>query len=183
MTNSLNKIKSFVERFKDLTALGSANIASSAISGIFWFYIASLVGTEHYGEISYFIAIAGITSTISFLGSGNTIIIYTAKGEKIQSTIFFITIISSVIASFVLFFIFYNIGVSLYVLGYTVFGLATAHILGQKLYKDYSKYLITQKILLIPFALAFYYLIGPQGVILGYAVSFFPYLFRVYKEF
>ncbi len=183
MTHGWNKIKSIVTRFKDLTTLGFANILSSAISGIFWVYLASLLGTVHYGEVSYFIAIAGIASTISFLGAGNTIIVYTAKGEKIQSTIFFITIISGLIASIVLFFIFYDVGVSLYILGYLIFNLATAEILGRKLYTDYSKYLITQKILFVGFALAFYYLMGPQGVILGIAVSFFPYFLRVYKGF
>jgi len=183
MTRGWNKIKSIVTRFKDLTTLGFANILSSAISGIFWIYLASLLGTVHYGEVSYFIAIAGIASTISFLGAGNTIIVYTAKGEKIQSTIFFITIISGLIASIVLFFIFYDVGVSLYILGYLIFNLATAEILGRKLYTDYSKYLITQKILFVGFALAFYYLMGPQGVILGFAVSFFPYFLRVYKGF
>ena len=183
MIHGWNKIKSIVTRFKDLTTLGFANILSSAISGIFWIYLASLLGTVHYGEVSYFIAIAGIASTISFLGAGNTIIVYTAKGEKIQSTIFFITIISGLIASIVLFFIFYDVGVSLYILGYLIFNLATAEILGRKLYTDYSKYLITQKILFVGFALAFYYLMGPQGVILGFAVSFFPYFLRVYRGF
>ena len=183
MTHRWNKIKSIVTRFKDLTTLGFANILSSAISGIFWIYLASLLGTAHYGEVSYFIAIAGIVSTISFLGAGNTIIVYTAKGEKIQSTIFFITIISGLIASIVLFFIFYDVGVSLYILGYVIFNLATAEILGRKLYTDYSKYLITQKILFVGFSLAFYYLMGPHGVILGIAVSFFPYFLRVYKGF
>ena len=97
MANKLDKIKSIVKRFRDLTTIGFANVVSSAISGIFWFYIAALLGTEHYGEVSYFIAIASIASTISFLGAGNTIIVYTAKGEKIQSPIFFITIIVSFI--------------------------------------------------------------------------------------
>ena len=183
MTKKLDKIKSVVTRLKDLTTIGFANVVSSAISGIFWFYIAALLGTEHYGEVSYFIAICNIASIISFLGAGNTIIVYTAKGEKIQSSIFFITIISGLITSIVLFFIFYNLGVSLYVLGSVVFGLAAAEILGRKLYKNYSKYLITQRILFVGFALAFYYLMGPQGVILGYAVSFFPYSFRLYKGF
>ena len=183
MIDSWDKIKSVVTRFKDLTTIGFANVVSSAISGVFWFYIAALLGTEHYGEVSYFIAICNIASIISFLGAGNTIIVYTAKGEKIQSPIFFITIISGLITSIVLFFIFYNLGVSLYVLGSVVFGLAAAEILGRKLYKNYSKYLITQRILFVGFALAFYYLMGPHGVILGYAVSFFPYSFRLYKGF
>ena len=183
MTNNLDRIKKIVTRFKDLTTIGFANVISSAISGIFWFYIAALLGTEHYGEVSYFIAISVIASTISFLGAGNTIVVYTAKGEKIQPPVFLISSISGIITSIVLFFIFYNLGVSLYIIGYIIFGLATAEILGRKLYSSYSKYLITQKILMAGLAIAAYYTIGSQGVILGIALSFFPYSIRLYKGF
>lgn len=183
MTNNLDRIKKIVTRFKDLTTIGFANVISSAISGIFWFYIAALLGTEHYGEVSYFIAISVIASTISFLGAGNTIVVYTAKGEKIQPPVFLISSISGIITSIVLFFIFYNLGVSLYIIGYIIFGLATAEILGRKLYSSYSKYLITQKILMAGLAIAAYYTIGSQGVILGIALSFFPYFIRLYKGF
>lgn len=183
MSHSLNKIKNIISRFKDLTTLGFANILSTAISGIFWFYVASLLGTTHYGEVSYFVAIAGIASTISFLGVGNAVIIYTAKGEKILSTVFSITIISSLIGSLILFLLFKNFAVSLYVIGSLIFSLSTADILGRKLYNDYSKYLITQKILFVGLALGFYYLFGPQGIILGYSVSFLPYIIRIYQSF
>ncbi len=71
----------------------------------------------------------------------------------------------------------------MYVLGYVIFSLATAEILGKKEYKNYSIYLITQKILMVGFALFFYYFIGLEGVILGIALSFFPYLTRIYKSF
>jgi O-antigen/teichoic acid export membrane protein len=183
MKRNWNEIRGLFARFKDLTSLGVANLISSGISGIFWFYIASLVGTSNYGEISYLIAICSIASTISMLGVGNTVIVYTAKGEKVQSTAFFLAVSSGIIASIVLFFIFYNVGVSIFVIGYVIFSLSTAEILGRKLYRDYSKYLITQKILLVIFALGFYFLIGPQGVILGYAISFLPYFERIYKGF
>lgn len=183
MIGDWKKISSIISRFKDLTTLGTANVVSSAISAIFWFYMASLLGTEHYGEVSYFLSIAGIVSTISFLGSGSTIIVYTAKGEKIQSTIYLVTIIASVISSIVVFLLVHNPGVGLYVVGYGLFNLATADIIGRKLYKDYSKYLITQKILFVIAALGFYYLMGPQGVIIGFAASFYPYFYRIYVGF
>ncbi|WP_101477061.1 hypothetical protein [Candidatus Nitrosotalea bavarica] len=183
MSASLNKVNRILAKFKDLTTLGSANLLSTAISGIFWFYVASLLGTANYGEISYFIAMASIASTVSFLGASTTTIVFTAKGEKILSTLFAITVISTSIAAVILFILFKNFGVSLYVIGSLVFSLSTADILGRKLYKDYSKYLITQKILFVGFALGFYYLIGPQGIILGYAVSFLPYFTRIYHGF
>ena len=183
MREKFNRIKSVFTRFRGLATLGFGNIISAGISAIFWFYLASLLGAENYGHVSYFIAIASISSTISFLGAGNTIIVYTAKGEKIQSPIFFISIISSAITLIAVFIIFSQIGVSLYILGYVIFSLATSELLGKKLYGNYTKYLITQKILMTGFAISLYYFLGVGGVILGIALSFFPYSIRIYKSF
>ena len=182
MIDKFNKIKDLFSRFRDLGTVGIGNILSSLISGIFWFYFASLLGAEQYGEVSYYIAIAGIASTISFLGLGNAIIIYTAKGEKIQPPAFIIGIITGIISLIAVFLIISHIGVSFYILGYVIFSLATAEILGRKQYGNYSKYLITQKILMVVFALFFYYYIGLEGVILGISLSFFPYVTRIYKS-
>lgn len=183
MTDILKQIREFIFKFKDLTTIGAANLISTGISAIFWLYIAALLGAEQYGEISYFIAIAGIASTISLVGVGNTLIIYTAKEIRIQATIFLIAIVSSTITAVIVYFLFSNIGISFYILGYVIFGLATSEILGRKLYSDYSKYLITQRILMVIFATGLYFLVGPNGVIIGMALAFFPYLFRVYKGF
>ncbi len=94
-----------------------------------------------------------------------------------------IGIVSSIISLIAVFLIFSQIGISLYVLGYVIFSLATAEILGKKQYKNYSAYLITQKILMVGFALFFYYYMGLEGVILGIGLSFFPYITRIYKSF
>ena len=56
MTSFWNKIKNF-KGLKDLSSLGIGNITSSGISGVFWFYLAALIGTEGYGELSYLLAI------------------------------------------------------------------------------------------------------------------------------
>jgi O-antigen/teichoic acid export membrane protein len=183
MTNIKDRIKNFVTRFKDLTTIGFANVVGNLISGIFWLYIARLLGTEHYGEVSYFIAIASIASTISFLGSGNTAIIFTAKGIRILPPLYFISLIGAVITSAILFLIFYDIDVSLYVVGYGIFTLACSEMLGLKLYKNYSKYLIVQRLMIIGLAIGLYFVMGPHGIILGYALSFFPFVFNAYKSF
>lgn len=183
MNNSWNRIRNLVARLKDLVSLAFANIASAAISGLFLIYLASLLGTEGYGEFSYLIAIANVSSVISFFGAGNTLVVYAAKKVDIQAPIFFISIISSIITSVVLFFIFYNVGVSLFVIGYAIFGLTLNETLGRKLYRNYSKYLITQRILLVAASLFLYYLIGLNGVILGYTLSFFPYVVPLYRVF
>jgi O-antigen/teichoic acid export membrane protein len=182
MTNIWNKIKSLVVGSKDLTMLGSGSIIATGISGLFWFYIASLIEVENYGQISYFVAIASLVGVVSTLGVQNAITVFTAKGEKIISQLAFLSIICGVISSAILFFIFYNLGVSLYVLGYIVSGIVSSEILGRKLYKTYSKYVISQRILMVVLSVGFYYLIGPNGVIIGLGLSFFVYSYRLYKE-
>ena len=142
-------MKEFFKKFKDLGIVGIGNITASLISGIFWFYFASLLGAEQYGEVSYYISIAVIASTLSFLGLGNAVIVYTAKGEKIQPPIFLVGIISSIITLVAVFLIFSQIGMSLYIVGYVIFSLATSEILGKKQYKNYSSYLIIQKNLMV----------------------------------
>ena len=180
----MNKFKEFFSKLKDLISLGLGIGITNALGGIFWFYMAALLGTEKYGEVSYLISIGVIASMISLIGSGNTIIVYAAKGVKIQPPIFLMVILSSLITSTILFFIFVNdFTISLYVIGYVIFMLITSDLLGKKLYKNYSRFIIMQKILMISLAVGFFYILGIQGIILGIAISFFPFGFLVYKEF
>ncbi len=184
MIDNWNKFKEFALKFKDLSSLGLGIGITNAIGGIFWFYMAALLGTEKYGEVSYLISIGVIASMISLIGSGNTIVVYAAKGIKIQPPMFLLVILSSLITSTVLFFIFVNdFSISLYVVGYVIFMLITSDLLGKKLYRNYSKFIITQKILMITLAVGFFYVLGIQGIILGIAISFFPFGFLIYKEF
>lgn len=183
MNKSWNKIKEIILQLRGLTTIGITDVLANAISSIFWFYMASVLGAEHYGQISYFLAIAGITSTISLTGAGNMLTVYSAKNVKIEPPVYFISIITGFIASIILFFAYSNLGISVYNLGAVIFGLASSEILGKKLYKNYSKYLISQKILMVVFSIGFYYLIGIDGVILGIAISFFLYSVRIYKGF
>lgn len=181
MIDCWNNIKSLFTKLKDLITLGSANVIGNLISGVFWLYIASLVGTEEYGEISYFWAIAGIAYIVAMFGTGNAIIIYTAKEGKTQSSLYFIATVSGIVTSIIIFLIFYKIEVSLFVIGGVIFGIASTELYGRKLYKKYSKYFLSQKILAVGMALGLYYLIGLDGIILGYALSFFPYFKILYK--
>jgi O-antigen/teichoic acid export membrane protein len=177
------KIKETFMRFKGLTSIGFANIVANAISGLFWLYIARILGTEHYGEVSYFIAIAGIGTILSFVGAGNILLVYAAKEVKIQPPVYFISLIASIITAIVLFFIFYNIGISLFVIGNVVFGLVTYDMLGRKLYKNYLRYVIVQKILMALLAIVLYHIIGINGVILGISLSFFLPIVKIYQIF
>jgi|SRR6267143_815283 len=179
----LDKIKFLFLKFRGLTEIGVANIVTAGISALFWLYIARLLGTENYGIVSYLIAISALTTVLSFIGAGTTLQVYTAKEVKLQPALYFITLVIATISSIALFFIVHNIGVSLFVLGNVIFGLVIADLLGRKQYKKFSIYLITQKILTVVFALALFHIINYNGIILGFALSFFPYAVSMYRIF
>ena len=183
MTNNWDKIKNISSGLKGLTTIGASDIVGNGISAVFWFYMASLLGAENYGQISYFLAIAGIASTISLTGAVNTLTVYTAKNVKIESSIYITSLIITSISAIIISVIFYNLGITAYVFGAVIFGLASSEILGKKLYKSYSKYLIVQRLLMVSLAIGFYHLIGINGVILGLGLAFLPYTFRLYRGF
>jgi O-antigen/teichoic acid export membrane protein len=183
MNSVVEKIKNFVKRARDLSTIGITDIVANAISAVFWLYMASVLGAESYGQINYLLAITGIASSVALLGSENTIMVYTAKGVKIQPPIYFITLMSGTITAAVLFSFFDSFEASVLVFGYIVFGLVGHEILGRKLYFTYSKFLITQRILMVALSIGLYYLMGPNGVLLGIGIAYFPYAIRIYKEF
>jgi O-antigen/teichoic acid export membrane protein len=183
MADKLGKIKNIVTKFKGLTTIGFSNIVASAISGLFWFYIAKLLGTTHYGEVSYIIAISGIALTFSLFGSSNALLVFTAKGVKIQPPVYFISIVAIAIASTALYFIFYNIGLCLLVIGNGSFGIVVTELLGLKLYKKYAQYFIIQRILMVFLAIFLYYIMGYNGIIIGIGLSYFPAFIRIYQVF
>lgn len=183
MSDFFSSIKQLFEKTKGLFSLGFGVIISNGIGGLFWLYMASLLGTEDYGRVTYFISIAIIVSTISLAGMSNTMVVFRAKGEKIQSGLYLIGIISPLISSLILFFIFLqDISVSLYVLGYVMFTLITSELIGLKLFVKYSKILLIQKVLLVTLAIILYQLIGLEGIILGMAISFLPFSIIIFKS-
>jgi len=172
-----------ISRVRSLTLIGTADITASGIAAIFWFYMASLLGTEQYGQVSYFLSIVSIASTVSLFGFENTISVYVAKKVRVEPAIYIISIVSGVVTGIVLYLMFNHIGISVYVLGAIIFGLASAEIIANGLYKSYSKYLITHKILMVVLSIGFYHALGVDGIFLGIGIAFFPYLIRVFKGF
>ena len=168
---------------KDLASVGFANIVGSGISAIFWLYLASIIEPTKYGEIHYFIAIAAFAQIISLVGSSNVLTVYTAKKIKIQATLFFVSLLVGVVSTIVIIVIFFRFDAGLLVLGYVIFEMVNAVLLGRKAYTEYSKYFLTQKILMLVFGIGFYYLIGFDGILYGLVLSFVPYTVLIFREF
>ena len=89
----------FLQRIKELVTLGSGDVIGSVLSAIFWFYLASQIKPDAYGEIHWFLSIAGFFSYMAMFGTLNTITVYTAKNIKIQSTLYLISLIASIVLS------------------------------------------------------------------------------------
>jgi len=183
MDNYWTNFKKKIIGQKDLASIGFANIVGSGISAIFWLYLASVIEPTEYGEIHYFIAIAAFAQIISLVGSSNVLTVYTAKKIKIQATLFFISLLVGVVSTIVIIVIFFRFDAGLLVLGYVIFEMVNAVLLGRKAYTEYSKYFLTQKILMLVFGIGFYYLIGFDGILYGLVLSFVPYTVLIFREF
>jgi len=168
---------------KGLLSIGFADIVGSIISGLFWLYIASQLNPDAYGEVIYFISIAGLAQMVSLLGSSNALTVYTAKNVKIQSTLFLISILAAAI-SLAIITIFYNrIDAGLLAVGFVVFSLVNSVILGKKLFVKYAKLILSQKILTLILGLGLYFVFDVYGIIYGLALSYIPHLVIFVKEF
>ena len=183
MKNTWKNFKDNIIGKKGLLSIGFADIVGSVISGLFWLYIASQLNPEIYGELIYFISIAGLAQMVSLLGSSNALTVYTAKNVKIQSTLFLISILAAAI-SLAIITIFYNrIDAGLLAVGFVVFSLVNSVILGKKLFVKYSKLVLSQKILTLILGIGLYFVFDVYGIIYGLALSYIPHLVIFVKEF
>ena len=185
MTNKILKIKNLFKKFEDLSSIGIANFLGTIISTLFWLFLATVITTEEYGQISYFIAIGSIGSVFGLVGGGTAITVYTAKKIPIASTILLISMIASTISAIAVLIIIQNPIVSLFVIAYVIFGLTTAYYLGQKQFKKYSKIFIIQKITFVALAIPLNYILGVNGIVLALSLSFLVpsySFFKIFKE-
>ena len=180
-----DNIRIFLEKTKEIQQIGIGNIVGKAIIGIFWLYMATVLGTEDYGQVNYLIALGSMGAAISMVGTSNTIIVYVAKKIPIESTVYTIALILGLVASIVIFIIFNNIIAGIFVFGYIFYNLGIADLLGKKQYKKYSLVLIFQKIIFALLGFFLYHIIGWEGVVLGFALSmliFSPIVLRGFRD-
>lgn len=165
---------------RNISTLATSTITGNVISAVFWIFLAELIGQENYGELGYLIAVAGITSNIALIGGEWVMIVYTAKGREIQSVLYLISLISSGISAVILYVIFHSVGLSVFIIGFVIFTLTISDIQGRKLYKNYAKFFVLQKIFFVLFSLGLFHLIGAEGILLGYGISYIPFLKRMF---
>ena len=170
-------------KFRELSFIGSADIIGNAIGAIFWLFISSQITPEEYGELSYFIGIVTIASAVALIGSQHTITVYSSKNIRIQSTMYFLSLIFGVVASIVIMILFYKIDAVLLLFGFIINVLAIGELLGKKSFSLYSKHMILQKVLSIILGIGFLYIFGPEGILFALALSYIFFTIIIYKGF
>ena len=183
MKNNWNNFKDSIIKQKGLFSIGFADIVGSGISAFFWLYVASQLNPDAYGEIIYFISIAGLAQLVSLIGSSNALTVYTAKNVKIQSTLFFVSILATAVSLAVITIFLDRIDVGLLAVGYVIFSLVNSVMLGKKLFIKYSKLILSQKILTAVLGVGLYFVFDVYGIIYGLALSYIPHLIIFVREF
>ena len=175
-----------IKIIRDISTIGGADVFGTAMSAVFWFYLASQIEPSSYGEIHWFLGIAGIFSGIALFGTANTLTVYTAKKTQIQSTLNFISLSASVILSLIVIVVFpsfYTIDVGIILIAYVINTLAIGDLLGRKQYTTYSKYILVQKGLTLGLGFLFYFLFGYEAIIFALAISYVFFIKRIYLVF
>ena len=176
----------FLQRIKELVILGSGDVFGSVLTAIFWFYLASQVKPDVCGEIHWFLGIAGIFSYMALFGTINTITVYTAKNVKIQSTLYFISLIASLVLSLIVIIVFpafYEIDSGVLMIAYVINVLALGDLLGRRLYTTYSKYVLVQKGLTLGLGITFFHFFGYESIMFALAFSYVFYVKRIFIIF
>ena len=109
------------EQLKNLSFVGGPDILGSGITAIFWFFIASELSVEEFGELHYFIAIAGFVFSITLIATQNTITVLAAKGIKIEGTLFTISLIAAGFGSIIVILLTQRIDSGFLVLAYIIY--------------------------------------------------------------
>ena len=161
--------------------IGSADIIGAIITGVFWLTIATFLEVEEYGKLHYFLGVAGVGYVIALIATQHTITVYSAKKINIISTLFFLSILAGSAAALIVFILYNQLDVSLLLFAYVLNDMSLGFLLGKKLFKNYSKYILTQRILTFILGFGFYFIFGVEGIIFALALSYIHFLFLVYK--
>jgi len=170
-------------KYRDISLIGSADIIGTIISSVFWLVLASQISPEKYGEIFYFLGIAGMAVAFVLIGTVRTITVYSSKNIKIESTLYFLSLLLGLVASFIIIVIFYRADVIFLLFGYVIHSLSMGELLGNRIFKSYAKYTLIQKILTLVLGLLFLLIFGADGIIFALAITYVFFSIVIFNRF
>ena len=131
--------------FKGLTAIGFSETIGTSATALFWFFLASIIPPDQYGEIFFYLGIASIASSAVLFANKNTIIVFISKNIQLQNTLYIITLGGTFVASLVVMIVFFRIDVGFVLVAYVFNSLALGELLGKKSFSFHSKNVLLQK--------------------------------------
>jgi len=175
-----------LKRIKELVTLGSGDLIGTSLSAIFWFFLAAQIKPDEYGQLQWFISIAGILSSVALIANTSTLTVYVAKKIPIQSTLNVISLLFSLIlALIVIIFLpsFHIIDSGVLLIAYVINSLVVGDILGKKHFRDHGILTVVQKGLTCGLGFLFYYLFGYEAVIFALIISYILHYKRLVSLF
>lgn len=160
-------IKAFMK--SDFGALSAGNIIANIIGALFWLAIAIIIPVESYGRLNYLLAAGGVLSVLATLGLNVTLTTYTAKKIDIKNQAKLVVLIATAALAAAL--SFFSWSAALYLVGTSMFAMTSAELLGNRQYKKFAVYTVSSRALHIAASYGLYFVLGVDGVILGYAIG------------
>ena len=178
----MTRILRIIRNDSGLVYVGLGNFITLAAGGLFWLFIASILAAENYGELNYHISVASISSIVSLIGLNTTAITYLAKGSKNIASQANVVIIFSNAIGFIVLMTISNYYTSLLLVGTSFFSMTIAEILGTKLYKKYFFLVVLGRATQMGLAIALYFAIGLEGIIIGYALGALAFSYSFFRS-
>ena len=151
--------------------------------GIFWFYFASIFDKDEYGELGYILSIGTIGFAFASFGLYSLVVVYGAKKENVFVPAFTLGILTTSVASLVVFILTQNIFLVLMIWGSALFNLMTANLISKKQYVTFSKYNLLRRTLVLFFAIILYPIFDLTGILVGFFLATFPAFKDLYLYF
>ena len=137
-----------MNKVSGLLSITTADIVGAGITAIFWFILAALMLPEEYGQIHYFMGIAGLAYGISLIGTSEVVTVYVAKKIQLQSTLVFLGLIVGCISAIIISIIFSRVDVSFLLIAFILNDLAIGYLQVRNSFHSIQSILLRRRVLL-----------------------------------
>ena len=168
---------------KNFGPVATSDTISGIIGSVFWLYLATMLSTDNYGEIQFFISIAGLGAGLALFANNNTITVFEVKKRGLTGILFLISLLAGVIVCIVLFIIYSRFDIIILTFGLISGEMIIGYFLGKKLFSKYAVMWILQKVLMVILGIGFYFIVGIEGIIYGISISYSPFAVIILKSF
>lgn len=169
---------SFGDDNKGLKYVAAGTVISSGLGGLAWFIFATLLQVASYGEIAFLISVGALSGTVITFGGNTSLTATLARNDnRLRPAVHLVVILILGPANLLLYYFGDSIFLNLFATGLALALVSEGIILGSRNYRNYALFLILQKASGIALAIGMNFIVGPQGILLGYAIGSFAFSF------